>query len=332
MIRDNPGRPVGVRRQLGTHFQRGVTYAELTVALTLGLLVALMAGALLVSANAAYVSQLDAANVDDGGRYALDIVARAVRQAAFVNWDRGDEDIGADAAAPAAVSGLDDRTLGKASDGIAEPLAGAVNGSDVLALRFVGSGPAPDGDGSVISCAGFPVHAFEDGWSIFYVAHNARGEAELRCKYRGKTNWGADAIVAGVDTFQVLYGIDTDVPPDGVANQYLSAAMVDRLDRGLVLEGADPAARERDFQRRTHWKRVTSIKVALIVHGARRVDGKREPAVFDLFGPAYGDAFGAADKGTRLREADLPDDLRLRERKLFGTTTLLRNPSDRGRR
>ena len=49
------------------------------------------------------------------------------------------------------------------------------------------------------------------GWSIFYVAANGDGEAELRCKYRGASGWGADAIVRGVDSFQVLYGVDTDV-------------------------------------------------------------------------------------------------------------------------
>jgi type IV pilus assembly protein PilW len=311
--------------------QHGLTHAELLVAMALGLMVALMAGALLVSANAAYLSQVDAAGVDDGGRYALEIITRAARQAAFVNWDRGEVGIGIDPTAPANIGGLDDHALDKSRDGIADPLPGAVNGSDVLALRFVGSGPAPDGDGSVISCAGFSVSALEEGWSIFYVARSAAGDAELRCKYRGKTSWGADAVVGGVDTFQVLYGLDTDVPPDGVANQYVSASTLDRLDQSLVLVGADPAARARELRRRTHWKRIASIKIALVLHGARRFGGVREPADYDAFGPAYGDAFGATDTGTRLRESQMPDELRLRERKLFAVTTLLRNPSGEGR-
>ena len=311
--------------------QHGLTHAELLVAMALGLMVALMAGALLVSANAAYQSQVEAAGVDDGGRYALEIIARAARQTAFVNWDRDEVGVGIEPAAPANIAGLDDHALGKTSDGIDDPLPGAVNGSDVLALRFVGSGPAPDGDGSVISCAGFSVSALEQGWSIFYVARGAAGDAELRCKYRGKTSWGADAIVGGVDSFQVLYGLDTDVPPDGVANQYVSASTLDRLDQSLLLTGADPAARARDLRRRTHWKRIASIKVALVLHGAGHAASGREPAVFDLFGPAYGDAFGAIDPGTRLREAQMTDDLRRRERKLFAVTTLLRNPSGEAR-
>ncbi|HZV63827.1 MAG TPA: PilW family protein [Telluria sp.] len=311
--------------------QHGLTHAELLVAMALGLMVALMAGALLVSANGAYQSQVDAAGVDDGGRYALEIIARAARQTAFVNWDRDEVGVGIDPTAPANIAGLDDHALDKVSDGIDDPLPGAVNGSDVLALRFVGSGPAPDGDGSVISCAGFSVGALEQGWSIFYVARSAAGDAELRCKYRGKTSWGADAIVGGVDSFQVLYGLDTDVPPDGVANQYVSASTLDHLDQSLLLTGADPAARARELRRRTHWKRIASIKVALVLHGAGHAASGREPAVFDLFGPAYGDAFGAIDPGTRLREVQMTDDLRRRERKLFAVTTLLRNPSGEAR-
>ena len=82
--------------------QRGATIAELMVALAVGMLAMLMAAGLLVSANAAYVAQVEAAAVDDSGRYALEIITRAVRQAAFVNWDR--DEAGLDhGAAPARI-------------------------------------------------------------------------------------------------------------------------------------------------------------------------------------------------------------------------------------
>jgi type IV pilus assembly protein PilW len=249
--------------------QRGAGLAELMVALAVGMLAMLLAAGLLVTASAAYSAQIESSAVDDGGRYAIEIMTRAARQAAFVNWER--DEAGFDlAGAPASIGGLDQRAVSRAGDGIANPLADAVNGSDVLALRFAGSGPAPDGDGSVISCAGFGVSAHDEGWSIFYVARNADGEAELRCKYRGKTSWSADAVIGGVDTFQVLYGLDTDQPADGVANQYVSASVLNALDAALVLAGADQDGRERERRRRTHWKRVASIRVALLVHGARR--------------------------------------------------------------
>lgn len=301
--------------------QRGATIVELMVAATVGLLAMLLAAGLLVSANAAYVGQVEAAAVDDSGRYALEIITRAARQAAFVNLER--DEAGADrGTAPASLGGLDARSLGRTTEGIDSPLANAVNGSDVLALRYGGAA-----DGSVISCAGFAVDEADDGWSIFYVDRNAGGEAELRCKYRGKTSWGADAIVGGVDTFQVLYGLDTDSPADGLANEYVSAAVLDQRDAALVLAAADPAARLRELRRRTHWKRIASIRVSLAVHGARRERADEEPLVLDLFGRSYSDAFGAIDQGVHLAEETMPDDLRRRERRMFTATVLLRNAS-----
>ncbi|NDP43534.1 MAG: pilus assembly protein PilW [Aromatoleum sp.] len=306
--------------------QRGATITELMVASTVGMLVMLMATGLLMSANAAYVAQVEAAKVDDGGRYALEVITRAARQAAFVNWERDAANLD-QGTAPARIGGLDAHSLNRATDGIDAPLADAVNGSDVLAVRFAGAG-----DGSVISCAGFAVGEKDDGWSIFYVGRGASGEAELRCKYRGKASWGADAIIGGVDTFQVLYGLDTDSPADGVANEYVSAGVVEERDAALVLTSADPAARERELRRRTHWKRVASIRVALVVHGAKRGQANEKLQKFDLFGSEYSNAFGSADRGVHLAEADLPDDLRPRERRMFASTILLRNAAVEARR
>ena len=308
--------------------QRGATIVELMVALTVGMLVLLMTAGMLVSANAAYAAQVEAAALDDAGRFALEIITRAARQGGFVNWER--EEAGADpGAAPAHVTGLDARTLARATDGIDGPLGDAVNGSDVLALRFAGagSGTGIKGDGSVVDCAGFSVGRNEEGWSIFYVARNVAGDAELRCKYRGNVNWSADAIVAGIDSFQVLYGLDTDTPGDGVANEYVSAGVLDERDAALVLTALEPAARERERLRRTHWKRVTSIRVALVIHGSRRGTQGVEPVVFNLFGRAYSDTAGGFDPGVRLDEAQLPEELRARTRRMFASTILLRNPS-----
>lgn len=278
---------------------RGATLAELLVALAVGMAAMLMAAGMLVSANAAYLAQMDAATLDDAGRFAIESITRAARQAAFVNWDR------VDVAGPARLAGLDARSLSRTSAGIDDPLADSVNGSDVLAVRFPGSGAAAGGDGSAVNCAGFGVGETDDGWSIFYVARNGRGEAELRCKYRGSGgsgSWGADAIVAGVDAFQVLYGVDTDDPPDGVANEYVSASVLDA-------RGANS------------WKRVAAIRVALLLHGAQAAQA--QPKVHDLFGRAYSDGFTLADTGVRLDEARMPEELRRRQRKLFATTISL---------
>jgi type IV pilus assembly protein PilW len=295
-----------------------MTLAELMVALAVGLGIVLMAGHLLVLANGAYAAQVESSAVDDGGRIATDVIRRAVRQAGTVDIDAF---TGAAAdTAPARLSGLDARTLARATPGIVDPLPGAVNGSDVLAVRFPGAGAGPAGDGSVVDCAGFPVAAGEEGWSIFYVARNAEGEAELRCKYRGATRWSADALVSGVDGFQVLYGIDTDDPPDGVANRYLRAAAVHALDADLA------GASEAEFNRRTRWKRVVAVRVGLLLHGSRPTRSEPGNARHDLLGAAYAQAAGAEDPGSSLDETRMSPDLRRRERRLFTFTVALPGP------
>jgi type IV pilus assembly protein PilW len=277
-----------------------------------------MAGRLLVLANGAYAAQVESSAVDDGGRFAIDIIRRAVHQAGAV--DIGTFAAAAADTAPARLAGLDARTLPRATAGIADPLPGAVNGSDVLAVRFPGAGAGPAGDGSVVDCAGFPVAAGEEGWSIFYVARNAEGEAELRCKYRGAAHWSADALVSGVDGFQVLYGVDTDDPPDGVANRYVNATAVDALDASLA------GASEAEFNRRTHWKRVVAVRVGLLLHGSRTTRSEPGSARHDLLGAAYAQTAGADDPGSSVDEARMSSDLRRRERRLFTFTVALPGP------
>jgi type IV pilus assembly protein PilW len=302
--------------------QRGLTMAELLVAMTLGLVVLLAGARLLSAANQSYASQVGQAEVDDGGRYALETIGRAVRQAAFIDWERGGV-AAANPAGPARLAGLDAVSVGRNSAAMSAPLPASINGSDVLAVRFGGAGAGPDGDGSVLDCAGFPVHELEDGWSIFYVASNAQGEPELRCKYRGNANWNADAVVSGVDSFQVLYGLDTDAGPDGTANRYVNASALDALDAALVLAGASAAERELDRLRRTHWKRVVSVKVALLLHSTAAVHAERESVAYYLFGRPYADAAGDRDPGAVFDEAQQPAELRQRERRLFVATIAL---------
>ncbi|SDC90011.1 type IV pilus assembly protein PilW [Massilia sp. PDC64] len=291
--------------------QRGLTLVEVMVALTIGLGIVLMAGRLLILANVAYAAQVESAGVEDGGRFASDLIGRAVRQAGAADADMV-ADPAADSA-PARLAGLDARTLSRATAGIDDPLSAAVNGSDVLAVRF-------PGDESAVDCGGFPVAAGEEGWSIFYVARNGEGEAELRCKYRGAAHWSADAVVSGVDGFQVLYGVDTDDPPDGVANRYVSATAVDALDAGFA--GLPPA----EFNRRTHWKRVVGVRVGLLLHGSRPTRAEPGGARYDLLGAGYAAAAGGEDAGSSLDEAGMTPDLRRRERRLFTFTVALPAP------
>ena len=302
--------------------QRGLSIAELMLSVALGMLVVLGAVSMLVASSAGFVAQAEAAGVDDAGRFALAVIEHAARQTSFVDWEHEEAATGLDPAAPPAVRGLDAASLSSNGAAIDDPRPAAVNGSDVLALRFSGSGPG-SGDGSATTCAGFSVGSGQDGWSIFYVGLGPGGEAELRCKFRGANNWSAEAVVVGVDSFQVLYGLDTDTAPDGTANRYLSATEINALDEALAVEGASAHERQRERQRKSWWKRVASIKVALLVHGARQARQVGGPTLYRLFGAAYG---GGSDLGTQVSRTAMKPSLKQRERRLFSTTILLRNP------
>lgn len=294
-----------------------MTIAELLVAMAVGLGVLLGAGSLFVWANRAFAAQVETAAMDDAGRYAMAALARAVRQAGAVDWEAGPPAPDA----PAALAGLDAHSLERSSFALDDPLDDAVNGSDVLAVRFRGSGAPPAGDGGSLDCAGFGVHRDEDGWSIFYVARNAQGLAELRCKYRGSGAWSADAVIGAVDGFQVLYGLDAD--GDGAPEGYVNASHVNALDAGLVLAGAGAAERAADLRRRTHWKKIAGVRAALLLQGPPSRLATARRVVHDLFGPAYGAQAGAIDTGVRLQEADLAGNGQARYRKVFGATIAL---------
>lgn len=278
---------------------QGWGMAEFLIALALGMLVVLLACVLLIAAGSNYRNHSENVWLSDGGHYALRVMAQAVRQGAYINWD---SDL-APPSLPASVDGLDAASVSRSSDGISKPLPAVANGSDVLAVRFAGSGIGSNGDGSAVNCAGFGVAGATQGWSIFYVALDAGGEAELRCKYRSASGWGADAIVRGVDSFQVLYGVDTDTPGDGVPNTYVNATAVTALDQ---------------------WRNVCSVKLALLLHGEHNTRSDTVDARFDLFGAAYSDAHGA-DAGVRVVEGSLPPSQRLRARRVFSMTVALRN-------
>ncbi len=310
--------------------QHGWTIIELVIATGLGMVLTLLASGLLLATSGSYRNHSEETWIDDGGRYALEIMSQAIRQGAYVNWDSKEAPAELAAHEPAAVAGLDASSISKNSDGISGLAPDVANGSDVLALRFSGHGDGVNGDGSSLNCAGFgvgaPSAAIERGWSIFYVAADSGGEPELRCKYRSAAGWGADAIVRGVDSFQVLYGLDSDEPPDGIPNTFVNATAINGMDAGLALVGATPEERQRDLHRKTHWKRVSSVKLALLLHGENNTRADTVARRFDLFGPAYANGHGD-DPGVRVAEGIFPESRRWRARRVFGMTVALRNRS-----
>lgn len=310
-----------------TAAQRGLSLVELLIGLALGLFIVGIAGTVFLAARRAYDLQESNVGLSESGRYAVETVARAVRQSGFSDLARSVVlERGADAS-DTAISGLDARSLKAGTEGMEQPLATTVNGSDVLALRFAGAN-----DGSILNCAGFEVGIPAanrpgqlSGWSIFFVARDAHGEPELHCKYQGRNSWSSAAIIRGVESFQVLYGVGSDTAT--MPTQYLTASQIDDMDRRLVLLGATPEQRAQDRNRRTYWKKIIEVRIALLVRSLRAVRNDTLDQTFDLFGPAYANQHADHDPGTRIVEGDLPSKERNRLRKLFTATIRIRNPT-----
>lgn len=309
--------------------QAGLTLVELMIAITLGFVVLLAASGLLISSKSAYVQREETARLQEAGRQALEVVARSLRQAGYQDWAGPLHPMETPATLSPDVVGLDARYLKAARPGLEQPLAQAGAPSDVLAVRFFGSGSGPNGDGSIINCGGFGVPAAASwpaaeearGWSIFYVSRDAAGEPELYCKYRGNSGWVAQAMIRGVESFQVLYGLDSD--RDGIPNRFVSASTIRAID--LARLGAGYEDRVEEMYRATLWKKVVAVRLALLVRGAQAARADVSARRYDLFGEEYANRFAGADPGTRVAEAALPANVRNRIRKTFSTTVMLRN-------
>lgn len=311
--------------------QRGWTITEMMIAITLGLFILLTATGLLLSSKSGYVMQDQHASIHETGRYAMEVVSRSVRQAGYENWSSAAVPILTRPEFSANVMGMDAMTLKKTTAGLdGATSTDVVNGSDVLALRYFGESTYGE-EGAVLNCAGLAVVGptsyqtadQERGWSIFFVAKDSVGEPELRCKYQSKTSWNADAIARGVESFQVLYGIDTD--GNGSLDQFLNADDVEALDDKLLLVGDNAVARATDRNRKTVWKKVRAIKFSLLVRGSQMARDDVLATEYNLFGVDYSNAHATRDKGVRIKEDALPIASRNRIRKVFTHTIQLRN-------
>ena len=313
--------------------QRGMTLSELMVSIVLGLFVVLAATTLLLSSKSGYTSVDETTRLQDTGRYAIDIIGRSVRQSQYEQWDKLDAPLVLGPTFSANIAGLDGKTLDTVPVGLGSPVdpPEAAIKSDVLALRFFGSGAGVGGDGTMLNCAGFGVAApssavtadAERGWSIFYVKENASGDPELRCKYLGASAWSSDAIISGVESFQVLYGVDTN--GNGLPTRFMRATAVDGLD--TAWRSANPAATDFEKKRNTFWKKIVALKVALLLRGTQPARPDATVARFDLFGGKYAAESSSVDAGTTVLEANLPVGLRDRLRRVFSATILIRNRS-----
>lgn len=298
--------------------QRGVTLVELLVSLVLASLITLAATALYSVTLSSYRTVDAGQEIQENGRFALEVIGQAARLAGYQNYTQrdGDGDDNSRRFAPSSfptVRGFNNSkvtvTTNITNDGATNN--GGLNQSDTLALRFHGSSSATDAskpDGSMIDCQGvaqnYPLNANDVALSLFWIANDSTGEPSLQCISRGDPTAATltrntQPILRGVETFQVMYGLDTN--GDSVPQQWVSGQSV------------------------TNWQQVVAVRVGLVIRGdVGSSQGQSATAVENNLHPLGKEFTGSSTEAGLIFAA--PNDGRLR--RVFNGTFKLRNPQD----
>ncbi len=319
--------------------QHGMTLVELLVAMTLGLLVVLVAAAALLLGQQGYKSVDSTTELRDRERFATDLLSRVIVQAGYQDLGAAQISVRSSFADPepdvygwnnAVYAQPNDLLLSASTKIVSENRPGACtvsdtsckNGSDVLVVRYQGVNSTVNAalpDNTMINCAGQGEAALTNGnmddraVNIFHVTRGANGEPSLSCSYYNFTTglWvGPSPIIEGVETFQVLYGTDGVT----LAGEPLVAqdTVVDRWFRAdqLTVSGNAVATRE-------NWRKVRAVRVGMVMRGAAGSAPQAATATLTPLGSLY---TGPADVGASLAVAA---DRRLRLQNTF--TVHLRN-------
>jgi len=323
--------------------QRGLTLVELLVALSMGLLVVLVATSSLLIGQQGFRSVDATTELRDRERFAVELITRLILQAGFQDYGASSISLRSTAQYQGndpepdvygwnnAVYKLPDDLLLSTGTKIADgnrPGACTVNdtscknGSDILVVRFQGVNSATNpanADNTMINCTGQGEAGLTGGdlndraLSMFHVTRGSNGEPALSCSYYNFTtgSWASPApMVEGVESFQLLFGTDGVTPStapgaagDSVAERWL------RADQ-LTVAGNAAATRE-------NWRRVRAVRVGLLIRGSAGSSSQSVAATYAPLGALYA---SANDTGSSLAVAA---DGRLRVQTAF--TVHLRN-------
>lgn len=244
----------------------GFTLVELLVAMILGL--GLMAGVIqiFISTQNTYRMEEGLARIQENGRFSLDLIITQLRMAGYpYNLSQGLN--------PFAWNASTDITA-NATPYARQPIENDANGNDELVFQYLAE------TGQTRNCLGEQPGSNILIQNRYYVD----GNNTLRCT----TNGGSDQpLVENVESFQVLYGVDTTATADGLPDTWVNAAGV-------------TAAQWRD--------RVVAARIALLINTGGNVADSLDKQTYQLLDAS---TIAAADD--------------LQRRRVFTGTVVLRN-------
>lgn len=275
--------------------QRGLSLVELMVAMTLGLLLVLVAVGILFTSSQGFNAVDHGSAARDKARLATDLLTSVTLQAGYEDWGSPHQLLQSVARSENASIDLEPDVFGwdnafyspptdeklststKIANGDRPAKCGSNtttacrNGSDILVVRFQGmsaASSAASGDGSMLNCSGgteaAPINAKleERSISIFHLSRDSTsGEASLSCaNYQGEWKQSTP-LVEGVESFQVLYGTDA-VEPGAAGLPSVTDSVADRWLRADQLTVPGNAAATR-----ANWRRVRAVRIGLVLRG-----------------------------------------------------------------
>ncbi|WP_149135425.1 PilW family protein [Cupriavidus campinensis] len=286
----------------------GYTLIELMVTLVISMLVLIAGLSFYLMSRNSYTTIDDNANLEERGQFAISVMSRVLRQASYVPPGPSG---GAMVITDQMIAGRDScSTPGDGEDLVCSGGA-SVNGSDMVMVRYYGSGipGAPrTPDESIVDCSGQAVAGYTEGdvtlaasqrgLSVFFVANNAAGKPTLMCKYRQRTageesltTYVTQELVTGVENMQLLYGISTN--SDDVPDKYVRAEDMTELE----------------------WFHIMAIKLSIVVRADNASADAAGTGAIQMFGSLYNGADGTFTPTQDTQAA----------RRLFTTTLQVRN-------
>ena len=194
------------RNRISTRPASGMTMMELLIAMALGLMVMIVILMMYSSARQSFRLQNGLTRVQEDGRVAIHLISDEVRQAGFRSpvWNNP-------------LQGYAPLTQGSVN--------GANGGNDTLQLMYMDH---EDCDSVVNTAIDSETTEPRADYKRITLSVDTNGELLFNCEYGSdpgnlQTQIANQTVVNGVESFQVLYGIDTDFPPDFSINAWTTA-------------------------------------------------------------------------------------------------------------
>ena len=318
----------------------GMTLVELLIAMAVSGLIAVAAVSVLGVGRKGFAAVDAGSQLQENGRFAMEILQRLTLQAGYLEISNAASlhpgDLLVDM--QPGVSGFNNATplaSDPANKSVARVSASSLGyGSDVLVLRYQAPASLDDSgtaDASMIDCAGnaatSTVDKNEQIVSVLHVATGPDGEPALMCTVAtGKSAGSPQPLVKGVESFQVLYGVDHVVSNMAPAMPAAKSNFVNRYLRAdeMVVSGdaAGTAA---------NWRRVRSLRIGMVLRSSASASRMGDPKTFYPLGGAPAAEHGA--EGSAFSSDNDPGTVLLREpdgrlRRAVTFTVDLRNEQD----